>query len=400
MQNPANIPNVILKRDYKPALALAHPWLFKSAIESIEGPFEPGCLVKVLDHKRCFLAWGYLNVESQIAVRVLSKKEGQFPDHDFIKNRIKDAIKLRLSHFKDNPTDAYRLINSEGDLLPGLIVDRYSNILVIQVLTMGMERFRDVIINTLIKELSPNAIWERSDSTIRKKEGLEQINSLIYGNTEPVITILENGIRFHVDIKGGQKTGFYLDQRENRKELTNLSYQKEILNCFSYTGGFAVYGLKARAKHVTNVEFSSSVLNFINDNILLNDLPEDKVTNILGDAFQVLRKLREEKKEYDIVILDPPKFAQSQSQLKAAIRGYKDINLQAMHLIRPGGLLITFSCSGAVSIDLFSKIIAWAAIDAQKDVQILKRLGQPLDHPFLPGFSESEYLKGLIVQVS
>lgn len=400
MQIPAHVPKVILRKDYKPALALAHPWIFKNAIETVEGTAEPGCIVKVLDSKRDFLAWGYLNLESQIAIRILSKKEAQFPNKDLIKERIKDAIRLRLSHFKDIQTDAYRVINSEGDLLPGLIVDRYSKVLVIQILTMGIERFRDVVITTLTEELSPDAIWERSDSSIRKKEGLEQVNSLIYGDTDNVVTVVENGIRFYVDIKGGQKTGFYLDQRDSRYELSKISKEKKILNCFSYTGGFAVYGLKAKAKHVTNIEFSSSVLQLIDKNISLNSLPDKLVTNILGDAFDVLRKMREENREYDIIILDPPKFAQSQSQLKAAIRGYKDINMQAMHLLRPGGLLMTFSCSGAVSLELFSKIIAWAAIDAQKDVRILKRLGQPLDHPFLPGFPESEYLKGLLVQIT
>lgn len=395
-----NPKKAILKKDHKSQLALFHPWIFSTAIERVEGSCDPGDVVEVVDSNGQFLAWGYINPESQIAIRILSKEKGKYPDETFIRNRIMDAVSFRRHHFDENNTNAYRLINSEGDHLPGLIVDRYFNLVVIQILTKGMEKYREVIIETLIKALNPKTIWERSDTNVRKKEGLGLVNSLIYGDDMPYTVITENGNQFYVDVKTGQKTGFYLDQRDNRDEVKKYSEDKQILNCFSYTGGFTVYALKARAKNVTNVEFSPSALEILKKNISINGLPVEKVENHLGDAFDILRDMKEKGSSYDLVILDPPKFAQSQSQIKAAIRGYKDINMQGMHLLKPGGVLMTFSCSGAISLELFSKIIAWAAVDAKREVQVIRRLTQPIDHPFIPGFMESEYLKGLIVRIN
>ncbi|MFN3534933.1 MAG: class I SAM-dependent rRNA methyltransferase [Desulfatiglandales bacterium] len=399
MAFPKNTPRVVLKKDYKESLALANPWIFKGAVEDVEGSLDPGDIAMVMDSKGDFLAWGYVNLQSQIAVRVLSKRIEAFPDNDLIKNRILNAIRYRLRHFKGPETDAFRLVNSEGDFLPGLIVDRYSDTVVLQVLTMGMERFRDVVVSTIVKEIKPLTIWERSDTSLRKREGLEQKNCLIYGENNTSVIIRENGFLFYVDIKGGQKTGFYLDQRDSRLQLKDFASDLKILNCFSYTGGFSVYGLKYGARHVTNLDFSQLVMGILDKNLSLNNLSTENVQNIVGDAFDILRDMRGEGLSFDLIILDPPKFAQSQAQLKAAIRGYKDINLQAMHLLRPGGILMTFSCSGAVSLELFSKILAWSAIDAKRDIQILKRLAQPIDHPWAPGLPESEYLKGLILKV-
>jgi len=396
---PKSPARVILKPQKERPVLLGSPWIFSGAIGDIQGFVEPGSMVEVQDSYKNFVAWGYYNAHSQIAIRVLSRIPSEFPDEDLIRKRIEEAIGLRLGFFDPELTDIMRLINSEGDFLPGLVVDRYGQTLVVQILTKGMERFRDVLINTLIQELRPSTIWERSDSSVRKKEGLEPKIDLVFGKEEHLCMGKENGIRFLVDVKAGQKTGFYIDQRENRQEVQRYSKGATVLNCFSYTGAFSVYAFKGGAKKITNVEFSSSALELLDENSKLNHIPKEQQKNILGDAFEVLRELKRKGIQYDLVIVDPPKFAHSQLQLKKALKGYKDINLQAMHLLKRGGILATFSCSGAVTFELFSKAILWAAMDANRELKVIKRLGQPFDHPFLLGLPESEYLKGLLLRV-
>ncbi len=390
---------VYLKKGRRKSVLLRHPWIFSGAIEKIDKNVNPGDIVEVYDYKGNFLAKGYINPKSQITIRILSwDKEEDVTDDKFISKRLKSAIDMRLNYFDQSVTNAFRLVNSEADLLPGLIVDKYNDTVVLQILTLGMEQFRDKIVKFLLEYLSPKCIYERSDTSVRKKEGLSLKKGLIYGELPDLVEIVENGLPFLVDIRNGQKTGFYLDQRDNRKELLLFCKNKRILNCFSYTGAFSVYAIKGGAKHVVNVEFSHSAIKLAEKIMELNGI-EKTQEFIEGDAFHILRNMKKRKERFDLIILDPPKFAHTQGKLENALRGYKDINLQAMHLINPGGILFTFSCSGAISLEMFSKTITWAAMDAKRHVQVLKRLTQPLDHPYLTSFLESEYLKGLICKV-
>ncbi len=390
---------VFLKKGRKKSVLMRHPWIFSGAIDRVDRSVNPGDIVDVYDYTGRFLAKGYINPKSQITVRILTWNQDDDPSSDeFLANRLKNAIDMRMNYFDQSVTNAFRLVNSEADFLPGLIVDKYNDTIVIQVLTLGMEMLRDKIIKILIDMLSPKCIYERSDTQIRKKEGLSPKKALIYGDVEDRVEILENGFRFLVDVQNGQKTGFYLDQRDNRKELLNFCKGKKVLNCFAYTGAFSVYALKGGAEKVVNVEFSPSAIELGKEIMKLNFLDE-RSEFVGGDAFEVLRKMKKRKEMFDLIILDPPKFAHTQGSIENALRGYKDINLQAMKILNPGGILFTFSCSGAVSIEMFSKTVTWAAMDAKRDVHVIKRLGQPIDHPHLTSFLESEYLKGLVCRV-
>jgi 23S rRNA (cytosine1962-C5)-methyltransferase len=305
---------------------------------------------------------------------------------------------------KDPTTSAYRLVNAESDFLPGLVVDRYNEYLVAQFLTLGIERWKGEIVSLLGELLPSRGICERSDVDVREKEGLLPATGLLAGQERPALVhIVENGYRFIVDIKQGQKTGFYLDQRENRQKLARSDEPycrgKTVLNCFAYTGAFAVYAAGAGAKKVVNVESSAGVLKLAQRNMTLNGFDGRDDEYVEGDVFQVLRQYRDEGRSFDLIILDPPKFAYSKSQVQAACRGYKDINLLAMQMLRPSGLLFTFSCSGLVSPDLFQKVVFGASVDAGRDVQIIEKLSQGFDHPILLSFPESEYLKGFICRV-
>ncbi len=390
---------VFLKKGRKKSVLMRHPWIFSGAIDRVDRSVNPGDIVDVYDYTGRFLAKGYINPKSQITVRILTWNQDDDPSSDeFLANRLKNAIDMRMNYFDQSVTNAFRLVNSEADFLPGLIVDKYNDTIVIQVLTLGMEMLRDKIIKILIDMLSPKCIYERSDTQIRKKEGLSPKKALIYGDVEDRVEILENGFRFLVDVQDGQKTGFYLDQRDNRKEILNFCKGKKVLNCFAYTGAFSVYALKGGAEKVVNVEFSPSAIELGKEIMKLNFLDE-RSEFVGGDAFEVLRKMKKRKEMFDLIILDPPKFAHTQGSIENALRGYKDINLQAMKILNPGGILFTFSCSGAVSIEMFSKTVTWAAMDAKRDVHVIKRLGQPIDHPHLTSFLESEYLKGLVCRV-
>lgn len=292
------------------------------------------------------------------------------------------------------------MVNAESDGLPGLIIDRYNNFLVCQFLAAGTEHWKDLI-TELLQELHPTeGIFERSDADVRKKEGLNLNKGVLKGSPPPqYIEITENGIRFRVDIVNGHKTGFYLDQRDNRQIIANFAKDREVLNCFSYTGGFGIYALNAGAEQVTDIDTSANLLHQVAENCQLNNLQQDKIDNIEGDVFKVLRKFRDSRRQFDLIILDPPKFAPSKFLLNKAIRGYKDINLLAFKLLRPGGILATFSCSGLINADLFQKIVAGAALDAGQDATIIKWLYQSSDHPVALNFPEGTYLKGLLCRV-
>ena len=391
---------VVLKRGREKPVLNRHPWIFSGAIKNVEGECADGDIVTVVDSRGSFLAQGYLNRRSQITVRLLSWIEEETIDRGFFRHQLERAISARRPLQEDPATNAYRLVNAESDFLPGLVVDRYNEYLVIQFLTLGIEKWKGEIVSLLGGLLPSRAIYERSDVEVREKEGLPPATGLLAGQERPALVyILENGHRFIVDIKQGQKTGFYLDQRENRQKLSRYCRGKTVLNCFAYTGAFAVYAAGAGAKKVVNVESSAEALKLAQRNMALNGFEGRDDEYVEGDVFQVLRQHRDEGRSFDLIVLDPPKFAYSQSQVQAACRGYKDINLLAMQMLRPGGILFTFSCSGLVGPELFQKVVFGASVDAGRNVQIIEKLTQGFDHPILLSFPESEYLKGFICRV-
>jgi len=391
---------VVLKRGREKPVLNRHPWIFSGAIKNIEGECADGDIVTVVDSRGGFLAQGYLNRRSQITVRLLSWIEEETIDRGFFRHRLEQAIAIRRPLQEDPATNAYRLVNAESDFLPGLVLDRYNEYLVIQFLTLGIEKWKGEIVSILGELLPSRGIYERSDVKVREKEGLPLATGLLAGQERPALVhILENGYRFVVDIKRGQKTGFYLDQRENRQKLVRHCRDKTVLNCFAYTGAFAVYAAGAGAKKVVNVESSAEALKLAQRNMALNGFDGRDDEYVEGDVFQVLRQYRDEGRSFDLIVLDPPKFAYSKSQVQAACRGYKDINLLAMQMLRPGGILFTFSCSGLISPELFQKVVFGASVDAGRNVQIIEKLTQGFDHPILLSFPESEYLKGFICRV-
>ena len=292
-----------------------------------------------------------------------------------------------------------RLIHAESDGLPGLIVDRYGDVLVMQIGSAGAERWRDTLADILQELCEPACIYERSDSDSRKLEGLELRNGVLRGSLPETVEVIEHGLRFKVDVQEGQKTGFYLDQRNNRALTETLARDKEVLNCFCYTGGFSLYALRGGAKSVLSIDASADALRIAADNVNRNDLDAARAEWLEADVFQALRTLRDQNRKFDLIILDPPKFAPTAAFAEKAARGYKDINLLGFKLLRPGGLLMTYSCSSGISTDLFQKIIAGAALDAGVDAQIVHHLHACADHPVLLNFPEGAYLKGLVLRV-
>ncbi len=405
-------PKLVLKHGREAAVHRRHPWVFSGAIGKLVGSPDMGDLVAVLSHEHDFLAWGHYSPHSQIRARLISWDEDIIPEGaNFWRDRLAAAIGLRRELQADTSTTAYRLIHAESDGVPGLIVDLYGSTLVVQFLTAGAdarrELFTELLWDLVSEHMNLEAIYERSDVDVRKREGLSEQAGLLRGTSEDEdTTVVENGLAFRVNVREGHKTGFYLDQRENRQRFRDLIRQRteaiappDVLNVFSYTGGFAVYGLKAGARSIVSVDTSEDALRFGDENLVLNDLSAAQNQNINGDAFEVLRNLRRQKREFDAIVLDPPKFAFTRRDIKKASRGYKDINMQAIHLLKPGGLLLTFSCSGAISEDLFQKIVFGAALDTGRSVQIIGRMTQGADHPVALTFPEGAYLKGLICRV-
>ncbi|MDE2117606.1 MAG: class I SAM-dependent rRNA methyltransferase, partial [Betaproteobacteria bacterium] len=296
--------------------------------------------------------------------------------------------------------EGIRLIHAESDGLPGLVIDRYGDVLVMQVGSAGAERWRDTCADILQELCSPMCIYERSDSDSRTLEGLELRNGILRGTLPESVEIIEHGLRFKVNVAAGQKTGFYLDQRDNRALTETLAHDKDVLNCFCYTGGFSLYALRGGAKSVLSIDASEEALQLAQRNVELNGLDSSRAEWQCADVFAALRKLRDQNRKFDLIVLDPPKFAPTAAFAEKAARGYKDINLLGFKLLRPGGLLFTYSCSGGISEDLFQKIIAGAALDAGVDAQIVHKLHAAADHPVLLSFPEGAYLKGLVLRVA
>jgi 23S rRNA (cytosine1962-C5)-methyltransferase len=391
---------VVLKKGREKSVLNRHPWIFSGAVDRVEGDPNHGDVVDVWDSRARFVARGIINQASQIVVRILTWDRDELIGEGFWRGRLERSISVRESLAADPLTDAYRLVHSEADGLPGLIVDRYGPWLVVQFLSLAAEANKATIIDHLADLTAPQGIFNRSDEAVREKEGLVPVAGPIWGELPPdLVEINENGFRFLVDIKMGQKTGFYLDQRENRKLASPYFRGAEVLNAFVYTGAFAVYAAAGGATRIINVDTSEDVLKLAERNMRRNGFGGREDVYAAADAFELLRTYRDYSWHFDVVILDPPKFAASKSGVEAALRGYKDINLLGMKLLQAGGYLITFSCSGAISPDLFQKVLFEAAVDAKRDVHIVQRLGQGVDHPVLLTFPESQYLKGFICRV-
>ncbi|MBI5504383.1 MAG: class I SAM-dependent methyltransferase [Deltaproteobacteria bacterium] len=392
--------SLTLFSDKDRSLRRRHPWVFSGAIAREPPGLSSGQTVDVRDADGGFLARAAYSPSSQIRARVWTFDEREAVDESFFVSRIESALEARRVLVPAGQTNACRLVNAESDGLPGLVVDRYGDVVVCQFLAAGPERWRDAIVAALWRTAGATSIYERSDVEVRLKEGLISRTGLLAGAEPPqLVDIVEHGLRLAVDVRAGHKTGFYLDQRANRRAAARYAEGREVLNAFSYTGAFAVAALAAGAAKVTNVDTSSSALELGDHNIALNGLPADRVENIEADVFALLRRFRDSRRSFDMIVLDPPKFAGSRLQMDKAARGYKDINLLAFKLLRPGGVLLTFSCSGLMTPELFQKIIADAALDAGREAQIVERLGQPADHPTALAFPEGTYLKGLVCRV-
>ncbi|MFD1558751.1 class I SAM-dependent rRNA methyltransferase [Paraburkholderia silviterrae] len=398
---------VTLKPSKEKSLLRRHPWVYANAIERVEGKPASGATVLVRAHDGRFLARAAYSPHSQIRARVWSFDENEPIDHAFFKRRVQRAVAHRQAMVSG--TGAVRLIFGEADGLPGVIVDYYKEDtaaenargqLVCQFMAAGVEAWKEAIVAALTAATGCPNVYERSDVSIREKEGLEQITGLMAGDEPPeTIVTNENGVRYHVDVRNGHKTGFYVDQRDNRALVQTFAPGRDVLNCFCYTGGFSLAAMKGGATRVVSIDSSGEALATAQKNVEANGFDAARATWLDADAFKTLRRLHEEGERFDLVVLDPPKFAASREHVDRAARAYKDINLTGLKLLRPGGLLFTYSCSGAIDAELFQKIVAGAAADAKVDARILKRLGAGVDHPLLAAFPEGEYLKGLLLQV-
>jgi 23S rRNA (cytosine1962-C5)-methyltransferase len=394
--------SIFLKPDRERPVLRKHPWIFANSIFEVKGDPEFGETVEVLTHGGDWLASAAFSPHSQIRARIWTWDPSEKVDQGFFTRRLEKSIAFREKLFKEKDVTAYREVYAESDGLPGLIVDRYGDVRVVQFLFAGVERWRESIVEILSSRGDCKGIFERSDVDVRALEGLPAREGSLWGEKPGgLITIVEYGIHFHVDIIQGHKTGFYLDQRENRKILRHMVPDgASVLDCFSYTGGFTLNALKTEAGEILAIDRSASALDLIDKNVSLNGFDPKRLMLTEGDVFSELRVLRDRDRKFDVIILDPPKFASTPSHVQRAARGYKDINILAFKLLREGGLLFTFSCSGGVSAELFQKIIADAALDAGKSASVVKWLGQPEDHPVLLSFPEARYLKGFVCQVT
>jgi 23S rRNA (cytosine1962-C5)-methyltransferase len=390
---------IILKPGREKSILRYHPWIFSGAVQLITGKPVLGETVDVVSSEGNFLAKAAINQNSNIIARIWSWSEDEAIDSYFIHQKVERAVASRNNLLSFLQTNAIRLVHGESDGLPGLILDRYEDTYVIQCLSAGIEYWKDEIARSILELTNAKVLFERSDVDVRQLEGLELKKGLLFGELPiETISIYENGLNFYVDIVNGHKTGLYLDQRDNRVIIRQLAAGKKVLDCFCYTGGFSLNCLIGNADSITMVESSNMAMSWVSKNILLNNLNVGKVEMVETDVFHYLRKLRDKGESYDLVILDPPKFAPTAAHVGHATRGYKDINLLALKLLRPGGFLVTFSCSGGISEELFQKILSGAAIDAGVEAKIVRRLYQACDHPVALNFPEGAYLKGFIIQ--
>lgn len=394
---------ITIKAGKEKSLLRRHPWIFPGSIDRVEGKPEEknkaGSTAIVKSATGQFLARAAWSPQSQIRARIWTFNENEPVDHAMIKRRVKKALAYRMANVRD--TDAIRLIFGEADGFPGLVVDWYAGKdgwLVCQFQSAGVEAWKAPIVQTLIAETGCPNVYERSDASVRELEGLPQVTGSLAGREpEDETPVVENGVRYAVDIRTGHKTGFYIDQRDNRRLVMEHASNRDVLNCFCYTGGFSLAALKGGANSVISIDSSGEALAMARRNVEFNGFDASKAEWSDADVFKALRSLREQGKSFDLIVLDPPKFAATPGQVERAARAYKDINLLGFQLLREGGMLFTYSCSGAISADLFQKIVAGAANDAKVDAHILKRLSAGVDHPMTTSFPEGEYLKGLML---
>jgi 23S rRNA (cytosine1962-C5)-methyltransferase len=393
-------PVLVVKPGRDKSLRLRHPWLFSGGIARVDGNPGPGETVKIADAEGKFLAYGAYSPTSQIRVRVWSFDADEGIGAQFFERRIERASATRAG-LQDATNTGVRLVHGESDGLPGVIADRYGNVVVLQLLSAGAERWRDVIAQSLMTATGARAVYERSDVEVRTLEGLSPRTGIVAGVLPRTVTIFEGGLCYTVDVVHGQKTGFYLDQRDNRALVRKLAKDKRVLNAFCYTGGFTLAALAGGAASVLSIDSAADALALARENLTRNPtLPADRASWREANVFGELRQLRDSGAQFDLIVLDPPKFAPTVAHVERAARAYKDINLWALKLLAPGGLLATFSCSGGITADLFQKIVAGAAIDAGVDASIVGRMSASADHPIALNFPEGDYLKGLLIRKS
>lgn len=390
------VASLILKPGREKSLQRRHPWVFSGAVERLDGRAAAGDTVAVRTHAGRFLAWAAHSPQSQIRARVWTFDEAERVDAALLRARVSTAVARRAALAR--VTDAVRLVHGEADGLPGVVCDRYAGVAVLQLSSAGAERWRDAIAEAVTAASGCDTVYERSDLEVRALEGLPARTGVLRGTPADLVTISEHGIRYLVDIVHGQKTGFFLDQRANRNGLRALAAGREVLNAFCYTGGFSLAAAAGGARAVLSIDSSAAAVALARENLALNGLDVVPAEWLEADVFSALRELRNAGRGFDLVVLDPPKFAPTAAHADRAARAYKDINLLALKLLRPGGLLATFSCSGGVSAELFQKIVAGAAVDAGVDAQIRARFHADADHPVVLSFPEGEYLKGLLLE--
>ncbi len=396
------IPEILLKPGVDRPLRQGHPWVFSRAIKGLKGSPQPGDVVRVRDKKGSAIAVGYYNPKSQIAVRILSRNPEQAIDAGFFRNRLESALARRAPFYDTEETDSLRLIHAEADGLPGFVVDRYDGFLVVQCHTLGAERLKDLLLDELEERLAPRGIYERSDLGVRSYEGLATDTAgPLRGEVPPAtVWIKENGMKLAVDIADGQKTGFYLDQRDSRALVRRVSAGRGVLNLFSYTCATSVAAALGGAKRVISVDRDESSLALARANIEINGVTMENQELVRGNAAALMKEHLGQGKRHDLVILDPPAFARHRGALRSAMRGYLDLNSKALRLLRKGGLLLTSSCSGLVTMDEFQKMLGLAASDAGVNVVQLEATYQPFDHPVSPAFPEGRYLKTCLLAVA
>ena len=390
---------IILNKGKDKAAWQLHPWIFSGAIARVSESLQNGDIVSVYNHDDEFIAYGMYNKQSRVAVRLLEWDPQKEISEGWWRDRLQRAVKNRM-HLLNEKNNTVRLVFAEADFLPGLIADKYGDFISVQVHAAGMERVKSILVDELQQLLNPTGIYERSDLKSRAYEGLPDSNGLLAGEMPPpFVDIIENGIHYQVNIVEGQKSGFYCDQRENRYFTSKYVKDKKVLDCFCYSGGFTLNAFREGAASVTSVDSSALAIETLQKNIQLNGFDSSKHIAVQSDVNKYLRDLGEQREKFDLIILDPPKYAPSRSTLEKASRAYKDLNRRGLMLLNSGGLLATFSCSGAMDIDTFKQVLAWAALDAGKEIQFIYQFCQPEDHPVRASFPESEYLKGLLVRV-
>ncbi|OFS08998.1 23S rRNA (cytosine(1962)-C(5))-methyltransferase RlmI [Hafnia sp. HMSC23F03] len=391
---------LFLAKGREKSLLRRHPWVFSGAVTRVEGNATSGETIDVCDFQGKWLARAAFSPQSQIRARVWTFDQQESVDRDFFINRLQTAQQWRTLLAKRDDLTGYRLIAGESDGMPGITIDRFQNFIVLQLLSAGAEYQRANLVAALQHCYPECAIYDRSDVAVRKKEGLPLTQGSVVGEEPPaLLPIREHGMQILVDIKEGHKTGFYLDQRDSRLAARRFAANAKVLNCFSYTGAFAVSALMGGCEHVISVDTSQAALDVARQNVELNQLDLSKAEFVRDDVFQLLRKYRDEGRKFDLIIMDPPKFVENKSQLAGACRGYKDINMLALNLLSSGGILLSFSCSGLMPIELFQKILADAALDAGRDVQFIEQYRQAADHPVIASYPEGLYLKGFACRV-